>query len=209
MEEKTLNPQESMEIITEMICRSKTTRYIGDGNLLLLWGYVTIAVAALVWILLAITHSPAVNWLWYLIWIIGGIATPVIARRNRHRQGVTTYADTICNSVWAIVGMSGIILTAFCLALMLFGGKDAWSAFFILPLLIVGIAETVQGTVMRERSLRYGGIIGIIVGLFTVCCIAGDLELRAAWFMPMFIVSFAAMMIWPGHVLNYKSRKER
>ncbi len=209
MKEKSLNPQESMKLITDMISRSKTARYIGDGNLLLLWGYLTIAVAAMVWLLLTLTHSPAVNWLWYLIWIIGGTASPIIVRRSRHLKGVTTYADTICNSTWTIVGLSGILLTVFCLLLMLSEGKNAWSAFLILPLLIVGIAETVQGTVMRERSMWWGGVIGILTGLFTVCCLAGNIPLQVTWFMPMFIVAIAAMMVIPGHILNYKSRKQQ
>ncbi len=38
MEEKRLTEQESINIITTMISRTKD-RYIGDGNIMLLWGW--------------------------------------------------------------------------------------------------------------------------------------------------------------------------
>lgn len=209
MKEKELNTQESMSIITEMIERSKTRRMIGDGNILLLWGYLTVGVAALVWALLVITHHPAVNWLWFLIWIIGGSATPILTRKQRNQSGVTTYTDKLCNALWSIVGYCAIAITFISLGFLFIAGKDSWSAFLMYPLLIVGFAETIQGVIMREKSMVWGGAIGILAGLFTICCIAAGQVLHASWFMPMFIISFAMMMIIPGHVLNYKSRKEQ
>lgn len=209
MEEKNLNPKESMAIITEMIERSKTRRFLGDGNIMLLWGYVTVAVAALVWILLAVTHHPAVNWLWFLIWIIGGIATPRMARKSRVSAGVSTYADRICNVVWSVVGFSAIALTFLGLGFFLFGGKDCWSAMLMLPLLTVAFAEIVQGAVIGEKSMLWGGGAGMLAGLFTLCCIASGVPLKACWVIPMLIFAFAVMMIVPGHILNYKSRKEQ
>ena len=206
MEEKTLDSQESMALISEMIQRSKTRRFIGDGNIMLLWGYLTVGVALLVWGLLALTRHPAMNWFWFLIWIIGGTVTPVMVRRRRDKEGVTTYSDSICNALWAIVGWSCIALTFLSLGFLLVGGKDCWSALLMLPLLIVGFAETVQGVVMREKSLVWGGAAGMLAGLFTLCCIASGVALCAGWFMPMFIVTFALMMIVPGHILNFKSR---
>lgn len=201
--------KQSMAIITEMIERSRTRRYLGDGNILLMWGYLTVGVSALVWGLLAITHNPAVNWLWFLIWIIGGTATPVMARKQRDKTGVTTYADRICNSIWSAVGFSTLVLVALCLGFLFIGGKDCWRAMFVLAFLIVGFAESMQGVVIREKSLVAGGAVGTLAGLFTLCCVAGGIPLAASWYMPVIILSFAAMMIVPGHILNYKSRRER
>ncbi|MCC8070421.1 MAG: hypothetical protein LIO90_01305 [Bacteroidales bacterium] len=209
MEEKNISSQESMAIISEMIERSKNRHYLGDGNILLLWGYTVVAVAALVWILLAITHYPAMNWFWFLIWIVGGIATPIMVRKRRDKRGVTTYADNLCNALWSIVGYSAIALTFLCVGFLLVGGKDSWSAMLLLPLVIVSIAEIMQGVVMCERSLIAGGAIGLLCGLFTSCCIAGGVTLSAHWYMPMFIIAFAAMMIIPGHVLNCKIHRKK
>ncbi len=75
MEDKKLTEQESLELITTMIRRTRE-RYIGDGNIMLMWGYLSAAVAALVWIMLAVTGHPAWNYLWFLIMIVGGTLTP-------------------------------------------------------------------------------------------------------------------------------------
>ena len=61
----------------------------------------------------------------------------------------------------------------------------------------------------KETSLIVGGAIGLFAGLFTEACIAGDVELYASWYMPLFIIAFVAMMIIPGHILNHKARKEK
>ena len=80
MEERNISAQESLEIITSMINNSRKRLHLGDGNILLLWGYLTVAVAALVTTLLIITHNQVFNWFWFLIMIIGGTITPRMAR---------------------------------------------------------------------------------------------------------------------------------
>ena len=43
MEERNISAQESLEIITSMINNSRKRLHLGDGNILLLWGYLTVA----------------------------------------------------------------------------------------------------------------------------------------------------------------------
>lgn len=50
MEEQKLTEQESILLITEMISRTKR-RKLDNGNIMLLWGYLSVAVATLVWVL--------------------------------------------------------------------------------------------------------------------------------------------------------------
>ena len=83
MEERKITEFESIEIITSMISRTKDRLVKGSGNILLMWGYLIVAVTALIWVLLVTTHNAAYNWFWFLIWIIGGIATPIMAKKQR------------------------------------------------------------------------------------------------------------------------------
>lgn len=208
MDDKKLTEKESLEVITSMIARTKE-RYIGDGNIMLLWGYLIVAVAALIWVLIATTHHPAWNWLWFLIWIIGGTATPIMSRKNQTRNGVKNYSDTLSSRIWSTVGFSAIASTFMCLGFLLFKGIDAWSMMLAFALIIVPFAEIAQGIVIKEKSLVTGGSLGLLAGIFTLCCIAGRVTLYASWFMPVFIAAFTAMMIIPGHILNHKARRER
>lgn len=208
MEERNITEAESIAIITSMIARTKDRLVKGCGNILLMWGYVSIAVAALIWVLLVTTKHPAVNWLWFLIWLIGGTATPIMAKRKRREMGVMSYTDRLTSNMWSVVGWSAIASVSLCLGFLLIGGKDSWSMMLAFALIIVPMAEIMQGLIIKEVSLIAGGGIGLLIGLFTVCCISAHVALMATWFMPLFIIAFAAMMIVPGHILNAKAKRE-
>lgn len=207
MDNKKLTEQESLELITTMIRRTRE-RYIGDGNIMLMWGYLTVVVTLVVWLMLWLTHNPAWNWLWFLIWIVGGIATPVMARREKKKSGVKSYSDRVTSAIWTAVGYAAIFSTACCLAFQLIGGVDAWLMMFAFALIMVPFAEIAQGIVIKENSLTAGGAVGLAIGIFTTCCIAGRVSLNATWYLPLFIIAFAAMMIVPGHILNYKAKHQ-
>lgn len=206
MEEKKLTEQESISIIAEMISRTKE-RYIGDGNIMLMWGWLTIAVTCLVWLLISKTQNPFWNFLWFLIPIVGGIATPVMARKSEKKRGVKTYSDKISSQIWLAVGIVAIAITIICVVFN-FCGILVWDLFLVYALMIVPFAEIVQGLIVKERSLVVGGAFGIIIGLITTACLLGNMPLYAYWFMPMFMLSFACMMLIPGYIINFKARRQ-
>ena len=208
MEERKLTEKESIEIISSMISRTKQ-RYIGDGNIMLMWGYLSVGVAALVWIMLALTRNPSWNWLWFLIWIIGGMLTPVMARRQESEKMVKTYSDKVTSQIWSVVGYSAIVMTVCCLGLMLIKGVDTWMAWFAFALIIVPFAEISQGVVLKEKCLVAGGASALVIGIFTLCCIVGGVKLVAYWFLPLFMLAFICMMVIPGHILNHKAKARK
>lgn len=207
MEERKLTEKESLEIITSMIARTRE-RYIGDGRIMLMWGYLTVVITAIIWTLIGVTHNPVWNWLWFLLWIIGGTLTPIMDKKMQHEKGFKNYSDTVTSRIWSTVGFSAIVATAICLAFLLVGGIDAWSMMFAIALVIVPFAEIASGIVVKEKTLIIGGAIGLSAGLFTMACIAGHVALYASWFMPLFIIVWVVMMIIPGHIINYKAKKQ-
>lgn len=207
MEERKLTEKESLEIITSMIERTRE-RYIGDGRIMLMWGYLTVVLTAIIWTLIGVTHNPVWNCLWFLLWIIGGTLTPIMDKKMQHEKGFKNYSDTVTSRIWSTVGFSAIVATAICLAFLLVGGIDAWSMMFAIALVIVPFAEIASGIVVKEKSMIIGGAIGLSAGLFTMACIAGNVALYASWFMPLFILVWVAMMIIPGHIINYKAKKQ-
>ena len=100
-------------------------------------------------------------------------------------------------------------MIAVCLFFMLFLAKDCWEIMLLFPLIFVGFAETIQGIVIREKSLMVGGAAGMVCGIITLACIATDTPLALHWFMPMFIFAFVAMMIIPGHIINHKAQSQK
>lgn len=207
MEDRKLTEKESLEVITSMIARTKQ-RYIGDGNIMLMWGYLCVAVAAAIWILTACTHNGAWSWLWFLIWIIGGTATPIMAKKHQIESHVKTYSDKVTSRIWSAVGFSGIAAVFICLAFLLLGGKDAWASMFVFAMVIVPFAEIAQGIVIGEKSLIAGGAVGLFAGLLVTCCIAAGVPLYFNMIIPLFMIAFICMMVIPGHILNHKAHKE-
>lgn len=208
MEEKSITERESIALITDMISRTKQ-RFIGNGNIMLMWGYLVTVVSILVWVMLIATGNPQWNWLWFAIPLVGGIATPIMARRERCQSGVKTFYDTVTSGLWTIAGLSEFAAIAACFVLQLLTGASCWSAMLAYSLIAMPVAEIAQGLLIKEKSLTIGGIIGLTMGIITVCCIAGQVPLGANWYMPLFILAFVAMMLVPGHILNYKASQER
>lgn len=206
MEDKKLTEKESLEVITSMIARTKV-RYLGSGNILLMWGYLAVFSSILVWILLAATQQNVWNWLWFAIPVIGMPLTSIMARREKRTDGVVTYSDKITSHLWSIFGVSEIVLTLICLGFSLFGGIKCWTAMIVYTIIAAPFAEIAQGLIVKEKSLTWGGIVGLAIGMVLVCCVTGKIPLLANWFMPLFILFWVVMMIVPGHIINHKAKK--
>ena len=206
MEDKKLTEKESLEVITSMIARTKA-RYLGSGNILLMWGYLAVFSSILVWILLAATQQNVWNWLWFAIPVIGMPLTSIMARREKRTDGVVTYYDKITSHLWSIFGVSEIVLTFICLGFSLIGGIKCWTAMIVYTIIAAPFAEIAQGLIVKEKSLTWGGIVGLAIGMVLVCCVTGKIPLLANWFMPLFILFWVLMMIVPGHIINHKAKK--
>ncbi len=206
MEDKKLTEKESLEVITSMIARTKA-RYLGSGNILLMWGYLAVFSSILVWILLAATQQNVWNWLWFAIPVIGMPLTSIMARREKRTDGAVTYSDKITSHLWSIFGVSEIVLTLICLGFSLIGGIKCWTAMIVYTIIAAPFAEIAQGLIVKEKSLTWGGIVGLAIGMVLVCCVTGKIPLLANWFMPLFILFWVVMMIVPGHIINHKAKK--
>ncbi|WP_303036230.1 hypothetical protein [Duncaniella muris] len=206
MEDKKLTEKESLEVITSMIARTKV-RYLGSGNILLMWGYLAVFTSILVWILLAATQQNVWNWLWFAIPVIGMPLTSIMARREKRTDGAVTYSDKITSHLWSIFGVSEIVLTFICLGFSLIGGIKCWTAMPVYTFIAAPFAEIAQGLIVKEKSLTWGGIVGLAIGMVLVCCVTGKIPLLANWFMPLFILFLVVMMIVPGHIINHKAKK--
>ncbi len=207
MEERKLTEKESLEVITSMIARTKQ-RYLGSGNMLV-WGYLVVIVSILVWMMISITRNGAWNWLWFAIPLIGFPTTSLMARKEYIKFGAVSYSDRVTSRLWTIFGVSEIVLTLMCLGFAFLGEIDCWVAMLVYSILVAPCAEIAQGLIVKEKSLTIGGVIGICIGMITLCCVVGSIPLLASWYMPLFIFAWVAMMIVPGHILKNKEKKQK
>lgn len=190
MEEKILNEEESLELISQMIRNTKHNLESGKGKPFLIFGYISIAVSIAVYALLVKTDSFYVNLLWWAIPVLGGLTIYAFGRiENKY---VKTYIDRTINTIWGVIGTVMILIS--------------FSAFFVhnLPmvsimLLMSGMATTLTGFIIKYPVIIICGILGTLTCTipFIVNGYAQVLIFAAAIFI---------MMVIPGHFLNFKGK---
>lgn len=92
MEEKKLNEQESLALITSMINDTRERLAENSGRPFLIWGYTSIAVSMLEYA--AITFAWNRYWVlaWWLIPIIGHTLMWLFCRKKEHTPNLTSTA---------------------------------------------------------------------------------------------------------------------
>lgn len=215
MEDKKITPQESMALIADMIVNTREHLTRGAGNMLLFWGYLCVAVDLLgdlcinLRFVRGIDIPIPVQWIWWLIPAIGIPYTLYARQRKTLLRNVTTYTDRLTASLWNYV--LWLALAAFAVAaLFLISGFSVWYIMMLFEFFVVGMAVSVQGMIIREKSLILGGAFSVISGGFLVAgIIAGGPSWLWTLSSPLFILSVVVMMIIPGHMLNRKVARNR
>ena len=208
MEERQLTEKESLEVITALIARTKE-RYIGDGSIMLLWGYLVWIVSLAVWIMLITTGQKIWNILWFAIPLVGGIATPIMVRKHERHKGFKTFTDKFTSRLWRFAGLTELLVLCNCISTQYITGASCWGALLAYTLIALPIVEITQGLLIKEKCLRYGGIVGLSAGITMASCVAGGIAPRSNWYIPLLILAFVGMMVVPGHILHNRAQKEK
>lgn len=207
MEEKKLTPQESMEVITQMINASKENIAQPDTRISEMWAELSVVTAAVVLILKMMTHNPACSYLWLAIPLIGFPLNYLIGRKKSRRGNAKTYVQSVIDGIWRIVGYVAIMLTAICLIYNLFGYPQVWISMFYFAFIVVGFGAAATGVVLREKIYVFGGIFSMIAGLITAVCPLCGTSLLDTWAIPLYILCFILMFILPAIVIRHKLKK--
>lgn len=198
MEDKKLSEKESLELITQMIQNTRRNLDTGSGNMFLLWGYVCALLTLVVWIGVNLTQNPAWMWGFWGIPVVGYLLSYVFARRKG--KPVKLYIDKVLNEVWQVLGLV-------CMAVVL--GATYFHVFeIILPLcaILLSLGSIFTGSIIRYTLFSGFPGFGIALGLqmfFHALDKSSSLQM-----LPEFILVIILAMIIPGHILNYKAKKE-
>lgn len=211
MEEKKLNEQESLALITSMINDTRERLAENSGRPFLIWGYTSIAVSILEYA--AITFAWNRYWVlaWWLIPIIGHTLMWMFCRKKEHTP--KSYIDRSIDAVWTVFG--GSILAAVCGNIIY--GSHTMLLFSVVMLVGTGVAIT--GIIIRNFATALGGVAAILISFvfpimrqFQPTVEEVGREGVAAYISTdilIFAAIFFAMLVIPGHILNYKNRKSK
>jgi hypothetical protein len=204
--EQPIDERRSLEIISQMI--ADTSRKIEQNSSLyfLAWGYTVALVSIFEYVVLVADLNKSWLWAWWLIPVIGGIATLWLGRRERKAGAQPkSYVDRSVSAVWTVLGLSSLV------SYVVF--FDNASAFYFLIAFMMGIGTTISGAICRQRLLTVSGAVSILLSVvfplkrwaminYTItdpAIIYADILIFAA--------IFVVMMIVPGHIYLHRAKK--
>jgi hypothetical protein len=192
MEEKKLNQNESLEIISKMIKETRTNLERDGGGIYLLWGYLWLIVALAIYFLILKTGDYRVQWLWFAMPLIG--YPTMIYMLKKREKGAVTFVGRVIGSIWITIGVAAGLLSLYMVV-----DYNAFPILFVMALLVnVGVA--ISGLVIKFKPVIIAGFLGIALS-FVMLMVSGPSQI-------LVYAGFAVLMlIIPGHILNNAKRR--
>lgn len=198
MEEKKLNEKESLELITRMIQNTRRNLDTGSGNLFLVWGYVGALLTLVVLAGVYFTKNPGWMWGFWGIPVIGYLLTYLLMRKRQ--KAAKSYIDKVLMQVWMILGLV-------CMMIVLMAtNTERFEVILPLSAVVMSLGSIITGCIIRYTMFLVFPVLGLVWGMKSLfdALTQGTSYVSLLWFVA--IVVFA--MIIPGHILNYRARKE-
>ena len=203
MEEKNITPQESLEIISQMIESTKRRFRLSDGNTLLMWGYLSVAVCVITCCTVIYAQNNMWNFLWFLIPAIGVPCSIVMDKQAESKRGTKTYLEGLSSRLWGFRGLTQFVVAIVC-TIFMFKGINIWLVMGLMTFVLIGFAASVFGMIIKEKSMIFGGFLSFASGTALIGCRMAGIPITNLTFAILFIAAFATMFIIPGHILNHK-----
>lgn len=195
-----------MELIASMIQATKRRVAPRDLRISVMWAVLTIVTAAAAWVLLATTHNPWFNFVWFAIPVIGIPANILLASKSGNAKMAKSYLDKVSDGLWKMVGYIAIGLTIACFVAHQCGYPQAWLAMFYYAFIVVGFGAAVNGLLLQERSYVAGGLFSIFSGFAVIICNLCKVPLYYSWVVPLYMLCFLLMFIVPAFIISRKTR---
>lgn len=196
MENNKFNEKDSLELITRMIQNTQNKLTKNEGRTFLIWGYLTVFITLAVWSSVTYTGNYYWNFLWLAIPIVGWSLTLIYEKKDRTQKGTKSYLETIINYIW-------LVLTVLTFTFTISSSLNSFSHILFITLQLIGAGVVLTGLIIKFKPSIYSGITVLILSLSTLF-----IENNNYTFL-IFVLSFISMMIIPGHILNYKWRRQK
>ncbi|MBQ8760953.1 MAG: hypothetical protein IJZ06_05975 [Bacteroidales bacterium] len=205
METNELNPEKSLQIISEAIRRSRREFEKNAGTPLIIWGVAILIISLAVWFVWKSTDNPAWNFLWFST-IIFWIVLSFIEKKKEKEVRVKNFLGEIIGYVWISYGIFAVGLSAvFCIIFNTNSNLEIYfsSAFLVLIIgILLGFSALITGLLVKNKWIVIAGIINGLGTPIAYCFLSGaDMTLLIS------IASLITLLI-PGIILNLQSRKE-
>ena len=197
MEDKKINEMESIELIAEMIRKTKKEASMKqDYNAFLLYGYAAVLISIVAWVGIQLTGQQLFMTVWFAMFL------PYIwtlIHSNRRKQEVTTYLGEMLGHIWKIIGSMFVLTIFVILAVGLGVGRIDFSLMMPLSLIYAGIGTSMTGLVIKEKWFVWTPLVGLLTAVFMLV----EGSCTNMWNL-FFGFSFLIFMIIPAHIVRSK-----
>ena len=185
--EKNLSEKESLQLITEMIGKAKSS-YHSNGTGSMMWGIVIFFCSIFTFLEIQFHFDIGFD-IWWLMWL-ALIPQFVMIFKNRKNKNFVSYEETTMSYVWWAFG-------ATILMLMFFNSHYRPSHSESLFLMLFGFPTFITGGMFRFKPMIIGGMI---------CWILFVISLYTPLKINMLLMALAALTAWfiPGVILRKK-----
>ena len=199
--ENNFSAENSLRLIAETIERSRRTIAKNSGKPLILWGSLVALTAVIIYVLWALTGSPAWNFLWFAMSAIGAVCMHGMTRKRE--KVPDTEISRMLGKIWM---WFGIFATGFfVLVWAAWGVRCAVGIdgplsvdLTLVILLLMGLCGTLSGAVLKFRPIIISSVVATALSaLFLMVMPDGS---------PVRILTFAILgvfaLIVPGVILQ-------
>jgi len=194
MEEKILNEEASLELISQMIRNTRRKLEDGNGISFLVWGYTTFVISLAVYFFIKTTGDYHYNFLWFLTPVLGSIGMSIFKRnKTKHGGHAMNFIDRTIRNIWMVIGIAAFLTSV--------GASFARFPILSVMLLLLGIGTALTGLTIKFKLVVISGFIGML------SCVV-PFFINGYEQILVFGVICLIMMVIPGHILNYQGRRK-
>jgi len=210
MEDKKINEQESLNLISNMIKQTNNHMALGAGNIQIAWGCVLALVSIFANVAMYITGNG--NWIWsyFAIFAIGIPIEMWLSRKAKQKSEglVKTYLEDSLNKVWQSTTK---LLWIFPLVLLLMCNtfsSHAWIVMFFLGMFLPAINSYITGVFLKHKGIIFcSGFACAMSLIFLAMAIDPNFRFTLPHTFHFPLCAIFSMVI-PGIMINQKAAEE-
>ena len=192
METNEMTPEQSLQVISDAIAKSRKDFERNAGTPMILWGAIVLVFSVVIWLLLRTTDNLLWNFLWFGIPLIGWPLSH-ICLKDKEIKGARNFVNDTIGQIWIGYGIFAL-LTAGALSFI------AAEYIGVITMTLLGYAAAMTGMVLKNRFITIGGFITGIGGVVALCMF------RTCDVTLAFSVASVVSLILPGIMMNRNNR---
>ena len=199
---KEMTAQESLALIAQTMDSNRKEIVRKGGKYFILWGCLLTFFSLLIYALWKTTDNGAWNNLWFAM-PLAGYAMGWLLRRNKEAERVQNDVSRTVGGIWSTFG---VFACSVAIVVLLYNqlGDSALTAILAGAslssqiVLLFGLAETISGVVLKNRTIKIAGFITGIGGLATYYFVGPNEE-------QMLLFTFAGVVLAAtGLIVKYQ-----